>query len=342
MSAIANALVLAGVAPHALAALPVSQVPTSASEAQDLNRTLNLQPQDQWVKRNGTYMSRKEANMQAAEELKIQPVSNTYFDPIEVIEQNVSTKAAVALLLSSMCWISGSRVVGTARNVFFKMHEEAKAAGETMGTLDAYAEFGAAVALSWASSDALEGMGLNPDAGSMAGLRKMHGVHSAWCDEAMGKSIAAGLQFRAPDLEEMAASPMPMDGSQLEKELALIQLEAEDDELTEEETAEAIALAKKRMADEHAFQVARTKSIAPAVNAIMCMPGAASKNVEFWQLEPETQMQMVEAIRRSAKKCQTSLSKIRSVTTSEYVKAVRELRKLDGVLEAWLVLKNVG
>lgn len=342
MSAIANALVVAGIAPHALAALPATQVPTTVNEAADLNRTLKLNPQDQWVKRNGEFMRRSEANAQAQEELTVsnEVLSVNYFNPIDLVEAHVKNAAARALLLSSMCWISGSRVVGTARNVFFKMHEEAKNAGTTMGTLDAYAEFSAAVSLSWASSDALEGMGLNPDAASMTGLRKLHSIHSQWCDEAMGKSLSAGLTFRAPDLEEMAASPMPMDTSVLEKELALIQLEAEEDELTPAEVEEAIAMAKKRLQDEHQFQAARTKSIAPAISAIMLMPGAAATNIEFWQLESDLQVQMVEAIRRSAKKCQASLSKIRSVTTSEYIKGVRELRKLDEAIEAWLVARG--
>jgi len=64
-------------------------------------------------------------------------------------------------------------------------------------------------------------------------------------------------------------------------------------------------------------------------------------NVEFWQLDRELQVQMIEAIRRSALKCTQSLSKMREVSVSEYVKATRELKalhaELGNVLENYVV-----
>ena len=224
-------------------------IPTSLSEAAELNASLPIA--QQWVNYNGEFMSRLAMQAladEADEERACTPVTTgiEYFDPQQLIEDKLTNQTAIAVLRSSMSWITGARVIGTARNIFFGMHQSAIEAGTTMGGIDAYAEFTNAIRESWANGEALEDMGLAPDTGNMEALRKMIGLHRNWSMQALQSNIMAGLRYEEPNLDEMTSSPMPIDALAQEKELTVIRLEAEADGISPEQLEADIKLAKEK------------------------------------------------------------------------------------------------
>lgn len=327
-TAIAQALTNAGIT--------TANAPTTANEADNLNR--HLPAMQQWVFFKDKFVTRKEMKLLVADNEdggRTHRAINrgaAYFDPQQLVDDMLSIPAAKAALRSSMCWITAARIIGTARTIFFDMHRDAIEAGITMGGIDAYADFTNAIQESFARGTWADDAGLNPDAGNMNGLRKLHALHSNWSSQALQSNTIAGMKFRAPDLDEMTSSPMPIDALSQEKEIAIIRLEAEDEGLSETEIQDQIKLAKEKIVNDYKTNAERTRAIAPAVMAIYTAASSQIPNIEFWQLDRELQVQMIDAIRRSALKCIQSLSKMREVSVSEYVKANRELKALHAEL----------
>lgn len=265
----------------------------------------------------GKIMTRTEAAKEIdRESTKRHNLGVATFDPLIAIDDTMLPDMARVMLKRNLVYGSLYRIVNAARSLIYELQGENGMPLKDFCTLlesgiDAESIFGSAAYSS----------GIHRVAALIA-------LAKAWKADYLREIRIHNIRDNMPSLEDVINEPPRMSEVELTKMVSAAKIVAEEAQCTDEEIAQAEAMARQKYAEELKFKINMHEVMKGAIKLVIDTAMQLDIQVEFYELPVETQAQVLESIIKSIDKLPQQLVKNPRVNVGEMVMAVGTLKKL--------------
>lgn len=255
----------------------------------------------------------------------------TFYDLMDTIDA-VQSKLLRSRLLNSMSWAINARILGFARDIFYRGFEQVE---KTDKTVDDFNNYLATIKEIQAGADYAEALGFEQNTDALKQMRLLLCLRTSWLDKAETAAASIKERFTPPDLETMATdnSVMAIDENVLTNCRAFAKMATADTPEHFDATYNMLVAQKQNQLKSAAEQ---RKLVAPAVLAII--HGAEpTYDAEFHQLSISTQVALITSAQQATKRLTSRLATQR-VDPLDYAMLLPEafalIKQFDTILAA--------
>lgn len=281
---------------------------------------------------DGKIMTREEAIKLNDDAVAISRIP-AFLDLQDLIDDEISTGPVRMKLRTNLTWGAAYRVINAARDLVYDMSSHATNSGH----VDRFNDFVVAMNDAESAAQYAYDLGYDDYASGIRKLEAMYSLYNQWRGTAIHDYTITRAKVRNndfPDLLMLCDSPRQSStkNDPVAKLVAAteIMLEGEDKEVIEK----AVSVTRLAAENKKKAQAANDRSIAPIMKRIIStLPNA---DVKFHELPLDTQASLLEALARSCGNLPEQLATMSSVSVTDVIVAMPQLRRLTKRVETIL------